>query len=82
VVSGQWSVRAFRNTLLRFKHTWNRKNQAEDFVSRYRRGWDAGVTADWPGNGAGIRDSAASTRADANWDCCAASLTVDITKSL
>src|SRR5580698_3400609 len=52
------------------------------FVSRYRRGWDAGETADSPDSAVDTPGSAASTRADANWICCEASRTLDITKPL
>jgi hypothetical protein len=70
--------------LLWFEHTWNRKNLGGGFVSRYRRGWDAGVKADSPDSAVDRPDSAASTRADArwaytNWKRCAASLAIDIT---
>jgi len=64
----------------------------DEGVSRYRRGWDAIATADSPDNAADTPDNAASTRPglntpeanreDANWDSCAASRTVDITRSL
>jgi len=84
VVSGQWSVNASRNTLLWFGHTWNLENRAEDFVSRYRRGWGAGVMGDWPDSALDTPGSAASTRAGGHWadtslKLCAASVTIDIT---
>jgi len=63
-------------------------NQAEEGVSRYRRGWDGVAKADSRDSAADTPGSAASTRPiaraqeqeeEANWIFCAASLTVTIT---
>src|ERR1700727_2825250 len=56
----------------------------EEGINRYRRGWDADVTASSLDSAAGTLSSAASTRPnlnkeDANWGFSAASQTVDIT---
>jgi len=61
-------------------------------VSRYRRGWGAIAKAGSPDSAVDTPGSAASTlsgvnkpevkKEDANWDCCAASRTVDITDRL
>jgi hypothetical protein len=66
----------------------SKRIRQEDLVtSRYRTGLDAGGKAGSPDSAADTPGSAASTRAgadcaDANLVCCAASETVNITKSL
>jgi len=89
VVSCQLSVNAASKRvilvgMIMFGRTQAETNQAEDGISRYRTGWDAGATAKRPNSAAGTLASAASTRPrvnreDANWDSSASSRTVNIT---
>jgi hypothetical protein len=44
-----------------------RSDEEDGRVSRYRTSWDAHATATLPDSGAGTPESAASTRAGANW---------------
>jgi len=64
-----WFKRAIRNT---------EKNHAEERTSRYRKEKDAAVKANSPDTAVDTPGSAASTRANANWDSSAASQSVNI----